>query len=223
MPFNEFITKSLSKDEVCCCSIPCFLSPWDLGQIGIKLGTKHVTFQKWKRICRKSISMLPGLKVSSLTSKCVSFIYRYPFPRNFWYITCFVPNWYQFAPNPIHYLSSIRHKFIFYPGKKVLTSINESFRPFPNMNFNAVSMIEFHIEIFWTIFSTTVLILTLSVKIVFMVRSSNRNTFLRICKLKLWPKNLKNRVSIAESYCDWRYHSLVVFAVEKKSETFAQI
>ena len=46
------------------------ISPWDQGQIGIKLGTKHVTYQKFATFLYEDI-MLKGLKVSFLTCKCV--------------------------------------------------------------------------------------------------------------------------------------------------------
>ena len=39
--------------------------------IGIKLGTRHVIHQKLAILGRKRISMLTGLKVSSLACKCV--------------------------------------------------------------------------------------------------------------------------------------------------------
>ena len=52
-PFNKCITKYLSKEEVCCCSISCFLSPWDLGQIGINFGIQDVIWQKWANFMYK--------------------------------------------------------------------------------------------------------------------------------------------------------------------------
>ena len=41
------------------------------GQIGMKLGTKHVIYQKIAIFFVKKVSILSGLKVSSLTWKCV--------------------------------------------------------------------------------------------------------------------------------------------------------
>ena len=49
-----------SADEL----FPC--SPWDLGQIDIKLGTKHIIYQKLAVLCRKKI---PRYQVSSLAYK----------------------------------------------------------------------------------------------------------------------------------------------------------
>ena len=43
----------------------------DRGQIDIKLGTKHVIYQKLAKFMKKSIFMLIGLKESSLVRKCV--------------------------------------------------------------------------------------------------------------------------------------------------------
>ena len=42
-----------------------------LGQIGVKLRTKPFIYQNLANLCRKWISMLTGLKVSSLACKCV--------------------------------------------------------------------------------------------------------------------------------------------------------
>ena len=46
-------------------------SPCDRGQIGIKLGQNMLYTKYWQILCRKSISMLTGLKLSSLAYKCV--------------------------------------------------------------------------------------------------------------------------------------------------------
>ena len=42
-------------------------------QSGIKLETKHVIYESSQFLCRKGISMLTGLKASSLASKCVPY------------------------------------------------------------------------------------------------------------------------------------------------------
>ena len=41
----------------------------DQGQIGFKLGTKHVNIQSLKILCKKNVSMLTSLKVSPLACK----------------------------------------------------------------------------------------------------------------------------------------------------------
>ena len=46
-------------------------SPWDQDQIGIKLGTDYILYQKLASFMLKMISMVTGLKVSSLACKCV--------------------------------------------------------------------------------------------------------------------------------------------------------
>ena len=58
------------------CKVPKYYdqscSSWDWGQTGIKFGTKHGIYNKSQQsIYRKRISMLTGLKVLSLTCKCV--------------------------------------------------------------------------------------------------------------------------------------------------------
>ena len=45
--------------------------PWTWGQIGVKLGTKDMVYQKLDILCKKEISMLTALKVSSLACKHV--------------------------------------------------------------------------------------------------------------------------------------------------------
>ena len=44
--------------------------PWNQGQTVIKLRTKHVIYQKLANLCRKKMSMLTDLKVSSLACEC---------------------------------------------------------------------------------------------------------------------------------------------------------
>ena len=41
--------------------------PWDQGQISIKLGRKHVMFQKVSKFTCKKISLLTGLKLSPVS------------------------------------------------------------------------------------------------------------------------------------------------------------
>ena len=46
-------------------------SPRDWNQIGAKLGTEHVIYQKLENIMQNKDILLTGLKVLSLASKCV--------------------------------------------------------------------------------------------------------------------------------------------------------
>lgn len=46
-------------------------SPRDWNQIGVKLGTEHVIYQKLENIMENKDILLTGLKVLSLASKCV--------------------------------------------------------------------------------------------------------------------------------------------------------
>lgn len=46
-------------------------SPRDWNQIGVKLGTEHVIYQKLENIMQNKDILLTGLKVLSLASKCV--------------------------------------------------------------------------------------------------------------------------------------------------------
>ena len=46
-------------------------SPRDWNQIGVKLGTEHVIYQKLENIVQNKDILLTGLKVLSLASKCV--------------------------------------------------------------------------------------------------------------------------------------------------------
>ena len=46
-------------------------SPWNWSQIGIKLGTRHVIYQKLANFILKKMSMLTNSKVSLLTHECV--------------------------------------------------------------------------------------------------------------------------------------------------------
>ena len=46
-------------------------SPRDWNQIGVKLGTEHVIYQKLENIMENKDILLTGLKVLSLVSKCV--------------------------------------------------------------------------------------------------------------------------------------------------------
>ena len=48
--------------------------PWDRGQIGMKLKTKHVIYQKLATFCKIRISMWTGLQVLFLS--CKSVFYR---------------------------------------------------------------------------------------------------------------------------------------------------
>ena len=70
-PFSPLKVSSLYSNCITFikfCSITCFWSPWDRGEISIKVGTKHVI---WNLKVIKRITMLTGLKVSSLACKCV--------------------------------------------------------------------------------------------------------------------------------------------------------
>ena len=46
-------------------------SPRDWNQIGVKLGTEHVIYQKLENIMQNKDILLTGLKALSLASKCV--------------------------------------------------------------------------------------------------------------------------------------------------------
>ena len=46
-------------------------SPRDWNQIGVKLGTEHVIYQKLENVMQNKDILLTGLKVLSLASKCV--------------------------------------------------------------------------------------------------------------------------------------------------------
>ena len=46
-------------------------SPRDWNQIGAKLGTEHIIYQKLENIMQNKDILLTGLKVLSLASKCV--------------------------------------------------------------------------------------------------------------------------------------------------------
>lgn len=46
-------------------------SPRDWNQIGVKLGTEHVIYQKLENVMQNKDILLTGLRVLSLASKCV--------------------------------------------------------------------------------------------------------------------------------------------------------
>ena len=46
-------------------------SPRDWNQIGVKLGTEHVIYQKLENVMQNKDILLTGLRVLSLVSKCV--------------------------------------------------------------------------------------------------------------------------------------------------------